>query len=164
MAGHNGIDLPCKSGDPVYAAHDGIITFTGQDGAGGWGVVIRTEELFEYRGELVHFKTVYWHLLPNIPVRAGQRVKIGDTIGFGDTTGMATGSHLHFGLKPVQQGEEGWQWSNIEQNNGFFGSIDPEPFLQIQTAHSIRSSLFILKEMLSRISLLVALFIKNRAL
>lgn len=130
MDGHNGLDLYALDGDNIYAAHDGVVTQTGADGSGGLGVVIRTHDKFEYKGEEVYFKTLYWHLQTNsFKVKPGDHVKAGQVIALADNTGMSTGSHLHFGLKPQYAGEADWQWSNVEQNNGFFGAIDPEPYL-----------------------------------
>ena len=33
LVGHNGIDLRAEDGHEVLAAHDGVITFTGEDGS-----------------------------------------------------------------------------------------------------------------------------------
>lgn len=75
-------------------------------------------------------KSIYWHLQKgSIVVTASQKVKAGDLIALADNTGMSTGSHLHFGLKPVKKGEADWQWYNIEQTNGVNGAIDPLPYL-----------------------------------
>ena len=129
MTGHNGIDLYALDGTPIRASHDGVVTFTGEDGSGGLGVVIRTEDKFDYQGADVHFKTIYWHLKTGTTkVKAGQKVKVGTLLALADNTGMSTGSHLHFGLKPVYKGEYDWQWFNLEQNNGYKGCIDPAPY------------------------------------
>ena len=131
MLGHNGWDIQAKDGDPIFAAHDGIVTFTGEDGSGGLGVVIRTTQKFDYTKEgetkQVYFKSIYWHLAKgSFKVKPGDSVKAGDLIALADNTGKSTGSHLHFGIKPVIQGEADWQWFNLEQDNGFLGSVDPE--------------------------------------
>lgn len=129
MLGHNGLDWICPNNTPVYATHDGVITYAGMDSSGGWGVVIKTNEPFEYNGLLEsYYKTIYWHLTQNIPIKVGQKVETGDLIGFADNTGMSTGSHLHFGLKPIYQGENEWTWYNLEQLNGYLGAIDPVPY------------------------------------
>ena len=162
LAGHNGLDLPCPIGEPIYAAHDGIVTYAGTDGKEGYGIVIRTEERFyDLDNNLYFWKTIYWHLLPNIPVRVGQKVQIGDIIGYGDTTGYATGSHLHFGLKPIAQGENEWTWINTKQNNGYFGAIDPEPYLFVVTAYQLRTTLQVIAEQIKKISDILQLLLKR---
>ena len=130
LLGHNGIDARAVHGQVVRAAHDGEVTFAGEDGSAGLGVVIRTTEKLEYGNETAYYKTIYWHLKKgSIKVTPGQRVKVGDVIAEADNTGLSTGDHLHFGLKPVYQGEKPWEWWNSEQNNGYKGAIDPAPFL-----------------------------------
>jgi len=163
MAGHNGLDLPCPVGEPVYASHDGIVSYAGVDSSEGYGVVIRTKEQFLDIDNKPHFwKTIYWHLLPRIPVSVGKEVMAGDIIGYGDTTGKATGSHLHYGLKPIAQGENEWSWTNINQNNGYFGAVDPQPYMSVMTAYTLRSSLQVIAETLKKISEILANFIKGR--
>ena len=131
LRGHNGIDYHAPDSTPIYASHDGRVTFTGYDGAGGLGVVIRTTEQFEYKDGQSYFKTLYWHLKKDtIKVTGGQTVKAGDLIAFADNTGRSTGSHLHFGLKPIYQGEQEWIWDNIENDNGYRGAIDPLPYFE----------------------------------
>lgn len=138
MKGHNGIDFWALDGTEVYASHDGRVTFTGYDAAQGLGVVIRTEEKFDYYNqdtgilEPAFFKTLFWHLLKGgIKVTGGQTVKAGDLIALADNTGRSTGSHLHFGLKPIMRGEEDWIWYNLEDKNGYWGAVDPMPYFEI---------------------------------
>lgn len=138
MLGHNGWDMVGSTGQMIRAAHDGIVTFTGEDGSGGLGVVVRAEEEFEYKDGTAYFKTIYWHCLPgSFKVKPGDKVKVGDELAECDTTGKANGAHLHFGLKPIQQGEEDWQWFNIEQSAGYFGAIDPAPYWNGEYAEDI---------------------------
>ena len=128
MKGHNGVDLRAYRGQPVYASHDGVC-YPEVDNGGGNGVVIRTLVSYEYEGKDVYFKTIYWHLLQdNAVVQTKQEVKAGDLIGYADNTGMSTGDHLHFGLKPQAQNETNFTWYNTEQTNGYFGAIDPMPY------------------------------------
>lgn len=128
VKGHTGIDMGAGHGEIVRAAHDGEVSYAGVDSMEGYGVVIRTLEPFEYEGQELYFKTIYWHLIKEIPVKVGQKVKVGDIIGYADSTGFSTGSHLHFGLKPQIAGENDWTWANAEQDNGYFGAIDPMPY------------------------------------
>ena len=128
VAGHTGQDIRAFHGEKVRATHNGIVTHAGVDGNEGWGVVIRTKIPYDYNGKETYFKTIYWHLMQNIPVKAGQEVKVGDVIGYADNTGFSFGDHLHFGLKPIERGETEWIWANSEQGNGYYGAIDPEPY------------------------------------
>ena len=142
IKGHNGVDA-IRGGQETYggnvrAAHDGIVTYAGVDGSEGWGVVLRTKEQFlDTEGRAQVWKSIYWHLLPDIPVRVGQEVKLGDVIGHADNTGFSTGSHLHFGLKPIAQGENEWAWYNLEQDNGYMGAVDPTPYFTGITAYDM---------------------------
>jgi len=139
LLGHNGIDMSAQDGTPVYATHDGEVTFAGEDGSAGLGVVIRTLEQFDYNETSSHFKTIYWHLKTgSILVKPNQKVKAGEKIAEADNTGMSTGSHLHFGLKPTYQGEQAWQWWNAEQTNGYAGSIDPAPYFNGKSPRQAR--------------------------
>jgi len=134
LKGHNGLDLYAPDSTPIYASHNGRVTFTGYDGGGGLGIVIRTEEKFDYLESTSLFKTLYWHLKRDtIKVTGGQTVKCGDLIALANNTGNSTGSHLHFGLKPIYKGEEDWQYYNLENENGYRGSIDPLPYLDLTT-------------------------------
>jgi len=129
LQGHNGIDAYAPDSWIVRAAHDGVVVFTGYDGGGGLGGVIRTTEPFDYNGKQTYFKTIYWHLKKDcVVVKPDQRVTVGQIIGLADNTGLSTGSHLHFGLKPVYKGENDWDLQNVDQNNGYKGAIDPTPY------------------------------------
>lgn len=135
IIGHNGIDFRARHGETIYAAHDGYATLTGEDGAGGIGVVIRTNEPMEYLGGTAYIKSIYWHMVKGgILVRAGDKIVAGQPIGLADSTGFSTGDHLHFGIKPQAQGENDYTWENVEQKNGYNGAIDPEPYL-VPTFH-----------------------------
>lgn len=134
IVGHNGIDFQASHGQPVYAAHDGIC-YPEIDSQGGNGVVIRTNQSYDYTGPnapasgQVYFKTIYWHLIQDdAVVKTGQIVKAGDLIGYADSTGASTGDHLHFGLKPQAYNEQNFSWYNVDQGGGYLGAIDPMPY------------------------------------
>ena len=61
LDGHNGLDLQTYHGQPVYASHDGTAYYN-VDSSGGNGIVIVSNEAYDYNGKQVHFKTLYWHL------------------------------------------------------------------------------------------------------
>ena len=129
LDGHNGIDSPASDGMTVYAAHDGVVTFSGEDGSAGLGVVVRTKQPFQYRDGEAFYKTIYWHLKKGgIWVKPTQLVRAGEPLGLADNTGFSTGTHLHFGLKPLYPGEQDWEWWNAESTNGYKGAVDPMPF------------------------------------
>ena len=68
-------------------------------------------------------KTIYWHL-KSFPVKIGDRVKQGDTIGLADNTGFSSGTHLHLSLKQTNQ-----NGTTVNYDNGYAGAIDPWPYL-----------------------------------
>lgn len=139
MKGHSGVDFVAKHGQGVYATHDGIC-YPEIDSGGGNGVVLRTLEAFDYNGVPTYMKTIYWHLIQDdAVVHTGQEVKAGDLIGYADNTGASTGDHLHFGLKPQAINEDNGAFYNLEQNNGYFGAIDPMPYFNGYFAEDIHT-------------------------
>ena len=88
---HEGVDIFAPKGTPLLAVTDGRIASAQEKGRGGKQVWLR-DGLFG--------KTIYYAHLDSISVSAGQRVRIGDTVGFVGNTGNAktTDPHLHFGI------------------------------------------------------------------
>lgn len=89
---HNGIDLAAESGSPVAAAADGTVYTTYEDDTLGHTVVIRHEG---------GYTTRYSSLQPDLCVKAGDTVTLGQTIGYaGDSALVETvmGSHVHFSV------------------------------------------------------------------
>lgn len=136
LVAHNGIDLAAYHGQPVYAAHAGTAYYQTDD-KGGHGVVIRTNIPFDYGAGQAFFKSIYWHLCDSskepqfrspVEGNSGMQVRLGQLIGYADNTGLSTGDHLHFGLKPQGVGEQDGAWYNVEQTNGYLGAIDPSPY------------------------------------
>jgi murein DD-endopeptidase MepM/ murein hydrolase activator NlpD len=85
---HAGIDLALRQGDSVRAAFDGQVRIAHKFNKGGYGwyVVIRHDNGLE---------TLYGHLSRPL-VYNDQRVRAGEVIGLGGSTGHSTGPHLHF--------------------------------------------------------------------
>jgi len=127
MNNHGGYDFSAKTGDPVYydCDVDGYVLNTEIDSSGGLGVNIITES-----GEGV-FKHRYWHL-KSFFVQAGDKISMGECIGWADNTGFSTGTHLHRDIKEMVKNENG-SLSVKYPNNGTFGTIrymnDPSPKL-----------------------------------
>lgn len=84
---HQGVDLPLKVGDPIYATFCGRVRIS-EYNRGGYGnlVVIRHDNGLE---------TYYGHLSERT-VEPEQWVEAGQIIGYGGSTGRSTGPHLHF--------------------------------------------------------------------
>ena len=83
---HQGVDLPLRTGTPVYAAFDGCVRASFYNSGYGNLVIIRHENGLE---------TYYGHLSKR-QVEVGDWVHAGDVIGLGGSTGRSTGPHLHF--------------------------------------------------------------------
>ncbi len=139
LKGHNGYDAMAFDWVPIYASHDGIVEELETDRERGLGIGIVSEEKeFFHNGEYFA-KTRYWHLAA-FNVKLGERVKTGNLIGWSDATGYATGPHLHFELKPVLQDVPGTYY-NVFQDNGYYGAIDPLPYLEPFTAWEMNNFL-----------------------
>ncbi len=83
---HTGIDLSAGTGTPIKAAEAGTVILAATYGGYGTAVVI------DHGGGL---STLYAHLSSTL-VSAGQRVGLGEVIGYVGCTGYCTGPHLHF--------------------------------------------------------------------
>ena len=86
---HQGVDLPLKVGDPIYAMFDGKVRVSKLAGNYGNLVVIRHNNGLE---------TYYAHLSER-SVAVGDWVVAGQQIGLGGNTGRSTGPHLHFEVR-----------------------------------------------------------------
>jgi len=127
LDGHNGIDIPCPKGTPIFAAHDGkIIQADNVNDSGGMGVKLATHDSYQYKDKVARFWTVYWHF-QRVDVSLNQFVKAGEQLGLGDNTGISTGSHLHFGLLPCYEINN--YFYKLEPNNGYKGYINPLDFI-----------------------------------
>jgi len=87
---HMGVDFAASTGTAVWAALDGTVSFVGYKGANGRLVILNHE-----RGA----RTYYAHLSRFARIKAGQKVRQGQVIGYVGSTGRSTGPHLHFGFK-----------------------------------------------------------------
>ncbi len=85
---HRGTDFAAPLGTPIMASGSGVIKKAGWCGGGGNCVVIKHNSTY---------KTIYAHMSKFAKgIRAGVRVKQGQTIGFVGSTGKSTGPHLHY--------------------------------------------------------------------
>jgi len=106
---HHGVDIFARRGTPVLATSAGVVNRVNVTGLGGKVVWLR---------DPVRNANIYYAHLDSQYVTSGDRVQIGDTLGFVGNTGNArtTPPHLHFGV--YRRGE---------------GPVDPAPFLRPPT-------------------------------
>lgn len=86
---HYGLDLALPTGEPIYAAFDGVVRISKLNRSYGNLVIIHHANGLE---------TYYAHMSKRNVV-AGQHVKSGDIIGLCGNTGRSRGSHLHFEIR-----------------------------------------------------------------
>ena len=89
---HDGMDIAAEAGTAVCAAADGMVYTVCQDETMGMTVVIR------HSGG---YTTEYASLDENVPVKAGDIVSAGQTIGYVGSTALlesGVGDHVHFSV------------------------------------------------------------------
>lgn len=103
---HEGIDIFAPRGTPVVSATPGMVRSTSPTRLGG-NVV--------WLADATRAQSLYYAHLDSVVAVAGQRVGVGDTLGFVGNTGNAasTRPHLHFGI--YRRG---------------IGAVDPWPFVR----------------------------------
>ena len=108
---HKGLDFTAPQGTPIYATGDGKVEMAGFDESGyGNHVVINNGYGYE---------TLFGHMV-RVKVRAGEKVKRGQTIALVGSTGKSTGPHCHY---------EVWKNGNkINPINYFFNDLTPEQY------------------------------------
>ena len=101
-AHHKGIDFEANTGDPVFSAADGVVSFTGVKS--GYGNVVEVDHGNGY-------STLYAHNSA-FTVRSGDLVRAGQQVAKAGSTGRSTGPHIHFEVHA----------------NGV--AVNPKPFLE----------------------------------
>ena len=86
---HYGLDLAQPTGEPIYAAFDGVVRISKRNRSYGNLVIIHHANGLE---------TYYAHM-SHRDVAVGDHVKSGDQIGLCGNTGRSFGSHLHFEIR-----------------------------------------------------------------
>jgi len=85
---HTGVDWAGPTGTPIYASGNGTIEKAGWES--GYGKYIRIRHTNGY-------ETAYGHMSAFARgAEEGKRVRQGQVIGFVGSTGLSTGSHLHY--------------------------------------------------------------------
>jgi murein DD-endopeptidase MepM/ murein hydrolase activator NlpD len=88
--GHSGLDIAAPMDTPILAADEGEVlkAYWNEDGYGGLVVI----------GHPSGYETWYGHL-DRFNVNTGDHVNRGQKIGLMGSTGLSTGSHLHFEVR-----------------------------------------------------------------
>jgi murein DD-endopeptidase MepM/ murein hydrolase activator NlpD len=110
---HDGIDLGGHTGDPIYAAGDGYVSFTGH--TGGYGINVIVDHGFGYQTQYAH--------LSKILVTNGQFVRRGELIAEMGSTGTSTSAHLHYEVRYMGQ--------KVNPTSYFQLDMDPVEFEKI---------------------------------
>ena len=85
---HTGVDWAAPGGTPIYASGNGTVEKVGWES--GYGKYVRIRHTNGY-------ETAYGHLTAYARgIDEGTRVRQGQVIGFVGSTGLSTGSHLHY--------------------------------------------------------------------
>ena len=88
---HTGVDWAAPPGTPIYAAGNGVVEKQGWESGYGKFILIRHNNGYE---------TAYGHMSAFARgTDEGARVRQGQVIGFVGSTGLSTGSHLHFEIR-----------------------------------------------------------------
>lgn len=107
LVGHDGIDFGLPIGTPVSAVDEGTVILAGE---GAYGTTVAIQHRWG--------RSYYGHL-SSIAVSLGQKVAKGDNLALSGDSGLTTGPHLHFSMK----------LNTPDMTNGYFGKVDPLPFL-----------------------------------
>ena len=117
MKGHNGVDMRCKVGTPIFAPMDGYVKVKDSKDE-GYGLHIRI------RNEFKALECVLGHM-SKVVVPNGHRVNMGDLIAYSGNSGFSSGPHLHMGLRVIIPGSQDiWSWKVLNASNGYFGYFD----------------------------------------
>jgi murein DD-endopeptidase MepM/ murein hydrolase activator NlpD len=108
LLGHDGVDFDMPEGTPVLAVDDGVVVRARANSDYGTTMVLRHSWGQSYYGHL-----------SETTKKEGDTVTKGHPIALSGQTGLATGPHLHFGIKP----------NTNDADNGYYGKINPWPYL-----------------------------------
>jgi murein DD-endopeptidase MepM/ murein hydrolase activator NlpD len=108
---HSGMDFTAPLGTDVYSSGDGTVesVLSGKRGMGNYIII---NHGFGY-------SSLYAHL-DNFNVKAGQKVRRGDVIGYVGNTGMSVAPHLHYEIK--------LNGVNVDPVNYFFNDLSAEEY------------------------------------
>lgn len=130
--GHTGIDLRAYHGQELYAAAAGTVYSIDTDPKSGLDVRIESKDG-------IKFRLIYEHLM-GYQVKIGDKVEVGQLIGWCDNTGYSSGDHLHLSMEVYEKKE----WKRV----------DPMLYMEPSFALTIRlqkNTIGYLKELLAKL-------------
>ncbi|RDV05653.1 M23 family peptidase [Undibacter mobilis] len=88
---HTGVDWAAPTGTPIYAAGNGVVEKEGWESGYGKFILVKHNNGYE---------TAYGHMSAFARgMEVGKRVRQGQVIGFVGSTGLSTGSHVHYEIR-----------------------------------------------------------------
>lgn len=103
---HKGIDFNARTGDPVLAVADGVVSYSGQ--RSGYGNTVEVDHGNGYVTRYAHNS--------RLTLKIGALVRAGEEIAKAGSTGRSTGAHVHF---------EVWQNGRVVNPRKFLGQTSP---------------------------------------
>ena len=119
---HYGMDFTAKTGTPIYATADGIVTHAGWK-ANGFGIHVVIDHGYGY-------ETLYGHM-SKVAVKKGQKVKRGQIIGYVGNTGLSAGPHCHY--------EVHVNGKKVNPINYYYNDLTAEMYAQLRKKASIEN-------------------------
>jgi murein DD-endopeptidase MepM/ murein hydrolase activator NlpD len=88
---HTGVDWAAPTGTPIYAAGNGVVEKEGWESGYGKFIMLKHNNGYE---------TAYGHMSAYAKgLEEGKRIHQGQIIGFVGSTGLSTGSHVHYEIR-----------------------------------------------------------------
>ncbi|WP_299275544.1 M23 family metallopeptidase [uncultured Psychroserpens sp.] len=119
---HYGMDFTAPRGTPVYATGDGVVKRADANSS-GYGKHIRIDHGYGY-------VSLYAHLY-RYNVKANQKVKRGDLIGYVGSTGRSEAPHLHYEV--FKDGDR------INPINFYYGNLTAEEYARLLEKASLEN-------------------------
>ncbi len=119
---HPGMDFASPTGTPIYATGDGTVE-RADNMAQGYGNHVVLNHGYGY-------ETLYGHM-SKIAVKAGQKIKRGDLLGYVGSTGLSTAPHVHYEV--IKNGQK------VNPVNFYYNDLSPEEY-QVMLELSSKSS------------------------
>ncbi len=114
MEMHPGMDFAAEQGTRIYSTGDGVVE-RADNLAQGYGNHVVVNHGFGYQ-------TLYGHM-SKIAVKAGQKVKRGQLLGYVGSTGLSTAPHLHYEV--IKGGEK------VNPINYYYNDLSPQQYQQL---------------------------------